>query len=456
MFEHEDLNQRKLDALEASYAIIEFGIDGTIIRANALFQDLMGYSEAELIGRSHAMFVPRRDTKMAAYRFHWERLARGETISGEFRRVKKSGEICWIHGSYSPVRDANGKTERVLKVASNVTWKKRRDADFAGQIAAIRASQAVVEFDCDGNILYANRNYQNLTGYSISELKGTPHSRLCPPHMTATPDYRMFWDSLRSGSSASLLCERIGASGQTIWMLASYNPVRDENGGVKKIVKFAIDQTEAVLDHQRVRYMSQHDPLTHLYNRTGFDGLIEEALASASTGKRPALLLIDLDGFKQINDTYGHAAGDACLVTVASRLMRKAQHALGLARLGGDEFAVVFEAGHTQEAIEATAQDIITEVMIPFDWQGSLVRPGASIGIATGGTTASEIMRQADLALYKAKGAGRGQFRVYSVENETPEQELPLVGGASLAPHDMADLGAVPTIRQRTPLSSAS
>jgi len=87
MFEHEDLNQRKLDALEASYAIIEFGIDGTIIRANALFQDLMGYSEAELIGRSHAMFVPRRDTKMAAYRVHWERLAGG----GDRRRRGRWG-----------------------------------------------------------------------------------------------------------------------------------------------------------------------------------------------------------------------------------------------------------------------------------------------------------------------------------------------------------------------------
>lgn len=423
MSQYDDLFRRKLEALEAAYAIIEFEIDGTIIRANDHFERLMGYSEKELVGRNHSMLVPSAAVQMSAYRFHWARLARGESISGEFRRIHKSGASCWIHGSYSPVRNKDGKTERVLKLASNVTWKKSRDADFAGQIAAIRASQAVVEFDLGGNIIYANRNYQELIGYSLAQLKGMHHSRLCTPETRESAEYHALWESLREGSSCSILCERVSASGQPIWMLASYNAVRDENGDVKKIVKFATDRTEAVQDHQRVEYLSKHDPLTHLYNRTGFNTMIEAELASAGPEQHPTLLLIDLDGFKLINDTHGHAAGDACLVAVAEQLRRAASHAIGIARLGGDEFALVFKSGLSTEAIEATAQGIMDAIRLPFDWQGSQLRVGASIGIATDGNTTGEILRQADTALYAAKGGGRSQFRFYVPETVFPEIE---------------------------------
>lgn len=444
MSKYDDLLRQKLEALEASYAIIEFKIDGTILRANENFENLMGYAENELIGQNHSILVPQSAARMAAYRFHWARLAQGETISAEFRRIKKSGASCWIHGSYSPVRAQDGKIERVIKLASNVTWKKRRDDDFAGQIAAIRTSQAVVEFDTAGNILYANRNYQNLTGHSIEALKSMHHSMLCTPKERTSAEYAVFWQSLREGVSCSILCERVGASGRPVWMLASYNPLRDENGIVKKIVKFAIDQTEAVQDHQRVAYLSQHDPLTHLCNRAGFNSLMEGALGSASAEQRPTLLLIDLDGFKQINDTYGHAAGDACLTTIAERLQRVAPHALGISRLGGDEFALVFDAGITTEAIEATAQDIIAEVQLPFQWRSFPICAGASIGIASGGDTISEIMHEADTALYAAKAAGRGQFRFYQAEAVLPEHN-----GASLAPFEHRDL-AVAKMPART------
>lgn len=154
-------------------------------------------------------------------------------------------------------------------------------------------------------------------------------------------------------------------------------------------------------------------------------------MGSAGNDQRPTLLLIDLDGFKLINDTYGHAAGDACLTTIAERLQRVAPHALGIARLGGDEFALVFEAGITPDVIAATARDIIEAVELPFDWQGVLIHAGASIGIASGGHTISDIMQQADTALYVSKDAGRRQFSFYQTEPVLPEDN-----GARLVPSD--------------------
>jgi diguanylate cyclase (GGDEF)-like protein len=157
-------------------------------------------------------------------------------------------------------------------------------------------------------------------------------------------------------------------------------------------------------------------------------------LADTDTEQLPTLLLIDLDGFKLINDTYGHAAGDACLIVVAERLTRMAPHANGIARLGGDEFALVFDATVSAARIEATAEAIVAEVQLPFDWQGNQVRAGTSIGIASEGITVSEIMRRADMALYAAKGAGRGQFRFYDVTLDLLEGDT-----VSLVPHASCD-----------------
>ncbi len=175
------------------------------------------------------------------------------------------------------------------------------------------------------------------------------------------------------------------------------------------------DITEEKLLADRTRYLADFDPMTGLANRSQFqarlDGLDDQAGPAPPLG---ALLLIDLDDFKQVNDTFGHASGDACLREAARRLSETCRDAELVARIGGDEFAVLVGRQLDRRATEALARRIVEACGQPIRSGGSLFRIGASVGIAQRGTcNASELFNRADAALYAAKAAGRGTFRTF-------------------------------------------
>lgn len=420
------LLRRKVEALERSQAVIEFSLDGRVLRANELFLKLMGYAASEVVDREHAMFVPPGAINAAEHEALWARLRCGEFTVGEFRRISKSGEIVWIQGVYCPLLDDEGRPCRILKFATDVTDRKRQDADFAGQIAAIRRSQAVAEFDIGGHLLYANEKFLDILGYPLEQIAGRHHSMFVEPEQRATPEYRAFWWGLRSGDYQAGLFKRIDSAGHTRWIQANYNPVRDMNGKITKIVKFASDQTAAVEDHVRVEYLYRHDTLTGLANRVGLYAAIEAALSCAAD--RPlTMLLVDLDRFKFINDSFGHPAGDYVLTKVAERIQRAAPDAIVVSRLGGDEFAIVLDDDSEAEAV---AERIVASVSEPIAWNGSPLRVGASVGIAREGR-GSELLRRADIALYAAKNAGRNTYRVFG-ESCHPEAAITYVASPAL------------------------
>ncbi|MFT3940322.1 PAS domain S-box protein [Rhodopseudomonas sp.] len=419
MTESSNLMRHTIEALDRSQAVVELSLDGEVLRANPRFLKLMGYSELEIIGRRHSIFVMSGEDNSADYQALWNRLRRGKFTTGEFRRVTKAGEPVWIYGAYCPLLDDQGHPYRIVKFASDVTEKKRRDADFAGQIEAIRRSQAVAEFDLNGNVIDANRKFLEILGYRLDEIKGRHHSMFILPDQRDAVEYRAFWWRLRDGDYHAGLFKRIDSTGNIRWIQASYNPVRDENGKLAKVVKFATDQTAAVEDHVRVEYLYRHDTLTGLANRIGLQSAVDAALAGATDGG-PTMLLIDLDKFKFINDTFGHPAGDFCLTVVAERIKSAAPFPVVVARLGGDEFAVVLDAHVDAEAVAVL---IVKSVGEPFTWHGTTLQVGASVGIGRDGQTGSELLRRADIALYAAKNAGRNTYRVYARSLE-PDHDL--------------------------------
>ncbi|MBL8652994.1 MAG: PAS domain-containing protein, partial [Alphaproteobacteria bacterium] len=157
----------KLAALDKSQAVIEFKPDGTILTANPNFLAALGYTLAEIAGKHHSMFVDPADRDTIAYREFWASLAAGKFQQAEYRRIRKDGTDIWIQASYNPLIGTGGKTYKVVKYASDVTARKQRDADFAGQIAAIGRSQAVIQFALDGTILTANPNFLAALGYTL-------------------------------------------------------------------------------------------------------------------------------------------------------------------------------------------------------------------------------------------------------------------------------------------------
>ncbi|MBR0786162.1 methyl-accepting chemotaxis protein [Bradyrhizobium iriomotense] len=250
----------KVSAISRAQAVIEFKLDGTVVTANENFCKALGYSLAEIEGKHHSMFVEAAERDRASYREFWAALNRGEYQAGEFKRIGKGGREVWILASYNPLLDEKGKPFGVVKFATDVTAEKLKNADLAGQIAAIDKAQAVIEFNMDGTIITANANFLGALGYSLAEIKGHHHSMFVEAAERDGAGYREFWAALNRGQYQAAEYKRIGKGGKEVYIQASYNPILDLNGKPFKVVKYATDTTRQVLvrmGNERVRGMME-------------------------------------------------------------------------------------------------------------------------------------------------------------------------------------------------------
>jgi methyl-accepting chemotaxis protein len=238
-----DENAAKAAAISRSQAVIEFGLDGTILTANDNFLSTLGYTLAEIQGKHHSMFVEPGERDSAAYRDFWAKLKGGQYHSGEYKRVGNGHKGVWIQASYNPILNAQGKPIKVIKFATDITARKIESLDNAGQISAIGRSQAVIAFDVDGNIITANDNFLGAMGYTLGEVQGKHHSMFVEPSERASAAYQDFWARLKHGEFQAAEFKRIGKNGREVWILATYNPITDEKGIPFKVVKYATDVT---------------------------------------------------------------------------------------------------------------------------------------------------------------------------------------------------------------------
>ncbi|CAB9492338.1 PAS domain S-box protein [Alteromonas macleodii] len=279
-------NKGMVDAIMRSQAVISFTTDGEILSANDNFLSAMGYSEAEVVGKHHRIFVDSDYAQSDEYKAFWTKLKSGDVHSGEFCRINKQGEEVWIQATYNPVFDDNGEVDYIIKFASDITAQKQKNADFEGQITAINKSQAVIEFDLEGNILNANENFLAAMGYSLSEIKGQHHSMFVDPRYKLSAEYAAFWQSLKAGEHTEGEYKRIAKGGKEIWIRASYNPIFDSTGMPFKVVKFATDVTQ--------------DKLRNAY----FEGQIN------AISKSQAVIEFDVDGnIITANDNFLNTMG---------------------------------------------------------------------------------------------------------------------------------------------------
>lgn len=234
-------------ALDRSLAVIEFDLQGTVLHANGNFLETFGYRLDEISGRHHRLFCPAAVAESEDYQAFWETLSRGEFRSGVYRRKRKDGSLVWIRATYNPLLDAEGKPQRIIKFATDITEARLQAVEFEGKIAAIHRSQAVIEFDLQGNVLWANDNFLDMTGYALDELRGRHHSLMCPADYARSPEYALLWNRLGQGNFDTGVYKRIRRDGRPIWIQATYNPVLDSDGRPYKVVKFATDVTDAQL-----------------------------------------------------------------------------------------------------------------------------------------------------------------------------------------------------------------
>ncbi|MFC0267399.1 methyl-accepting chemotaxis protein [Kushneria aurantia] len=234
----------KVEAIGRAQAVIEFDLEGYILSANDNFLKTVGYRASEVLGEHHRMFCEESFWRSDAYQDFWKRLARGEFIHGEHKRLRKNGEEVWLQANYNPILDANGRPYKIVKFATDITQRKLENAEFEGKVEAIGRSQAVIEFDLEGYILAANDLFLRASGYRVEEIVGEHHRIFCEPDYAESDEYYRFWEELGRGRFKSGEFRRRTRDGKELWLQATYNPILDMSGKPFKVVKFATDITE--------------------------------------------------------------------------------------------------------------------------------------------------------------------------------------------------------------------
>lgn len=232
------------NSINANVATIQFLPNGTIISANQLFLDTVGYTSGELEGRHHKILCDRQYVNNNEYELFWNKLRVGKKESGTFLRRHKNGKAVWLEATYFPVTNRQGDVTKVFKIAADVTETQNQLRDQLAIQQALDRSMAVIEFAPDGQIVSANNNFLSLMGYHLSDLVGKHHRMLCFEKFYS--DHPAFWEEMRRGQYQSGEFQRRNSRGESVWLEASYNPVLDADGQVVKVIKFAADITSKV------------------------------------------------------------------------------------------------------------------------------------------------------------------------------------------------------------------
>lgn len=235
----------KLAAIDCSMAVVEFDMSGRILSVNERFLAIFGCAASDLVGEHHSMLCDQGFAASEDYHAFWRKLSRGEHVAGVFRRKMRGGRDVWLRACYSPVLDLDGNVSKIVQFAHDITETHELAVEQAEKIAAINRSQAAIEFDLSGNIIWANDNFLAVTGYRLDELQGRHHRIFCDPHLVGSSDYADFWERFAYGEYVTGEFKRRRKGGEDFWIQASYNPILGADGKPFKVLKIASDITEA-------------------------------------------------------------------------------------------------------------------------------------------------------------------------------------------------------------------
>lgn len=202
-----------MTAIDRSQAMIEFDLEGNILRANTNFLDCVGYRLDEVQGRHHRMFCTPEHASSLEYATFWEKLGKGAFDEGQYKRLGKNGREIWLQATYNPVFDEQGNPFKVVKFATDVTAQRKSNAEYEGKVAAIDRSQGIIEFDLNGRVLNANENFLKVLGYRLDEIQGQHHRMFCEDDYLNSPAYRAFGPSW---NVASMTPGNTSASARTV------------------------------------------------------------------------------------------------------------------------------------------------------------------------------------------------------------------------------------------------
>ena len=349
-------------------------------------------------------------------------LEHGERVAREEINTDVDGRITSTYLSVKlPLRDESGKIYALCGISTDISDRKQTESSLRVAAAAFESQQGMLITDANKIILRVNQSFIETSGYAAEELIGRSPHILASDHHDAD-FYAAMWSTINStgGWQGEIWDRRKNGEVYPTWL--TITAVKGSNGEVTHYVGTHTDITERKTAEAQIRNLAFYDPLTLLPNRRLLLDRLQLALASSTrNGLEGALLFIDLDHFKTLNDTLGHDRGDLLLQEVAKRLSGCIREVDTVARLGGDEFVVMLEdlSATSSEAAnqsEVVGEKILAALCRPYDLSGQDYRSSSSIGITLFGAPQNNIedlMKRADLAMYQAKAAGRNTLRFF-------------------------------------------
>ncbi|MDO8893121.1 MAG: EAL domain-containing protein [Sulfurimicrobium sp.] len=347
-------------------------------------------------------------------------ISRGSEFSADFRIRLPNGRERVVHGYAEAVRDISGKVIRLSGTLQDITQRKQADEKLR-QAAAVfeNTTEGVMITDADGHIIAINRAFTEITGYAEEEIAGLTGASL----KSGRHDeqfYATMWSTIRENGHWQGEIWNRRKNGDIFPEWLNISVVKDERDRVTHYVGVFSDISAMKESESRLDHLAHHDPLTSLPNRLLLNARMEHALARAHRGNTLlAVLFLDLDHFKNINDTLGHPIGDLLLQEVAQRLTHCVREEDTVSRLGGDEFTILLEDLEDSRFASSIAQKIIAVLAESFMLQGHEVFVTCSVGISifpADGGDITTLFKNADSALYRAKEQGRNNYQYYTEE----------------------------------------
>ena len=408
---------------QAAVGIAHIGPDGRWLRVNdklcavvehpreeLLRQDFQSITHDEDLVRELALMRQAMDGDIDSYRL-------------EKRFLRRDGKPVWTGVTVSLARTPSGQPKYFIAVIEDISTRKHTEESLRLAQRALEASgNGIVITDCrqpDNPIVYVNPAFERITGYSAAEALGR-NCRFLHGEDHNQPGTRTLVEAVANTREAKVVVRNYRKDGRLFWNELLVAPVRAEDGTVTHFVGVQNDISEQKQAEENLLHMATHDALTGLPNRNLLQDRIAQAIGYADRLRHEvAILFIDIDRFKNINDSLGHGVGDTLIVTLAQRLRRAVRAVDTVARVGGDEFVVVLTDIQRETDVNQVISGLVTSISEPVAVDGHELTVSASIGIGLyprDGQDVTSLLKNADTAMYRAKDAGRNSFRFYTQE----------------------------------------
>lgn len=418
---------------QAPVGIVHTSFEGRILRCNAHFAEIAGYLPDEIVGLTQAQITLAEDHAQSAGGQQRAAASTADIATFETRLVRKDGSLTWVKATTSVQRDGEGNEVHIVTFVEDINASKAAEGGLAAIQEALRASEeryrTAFQTSLDaininrldnGSYVEVNHAFLDIMGFERGEVIGRTSVDL--GIWADKRDRQKLIEALRQHSSCrDLKAQFRKKNGETFWGLMSASVIQVD--GVPCILSVSRDISDAKAAEDEIRNLAFYDPLTGLPNRRLLTDRLQQAMASSSRDHhRRALLFVDLDDFKTLNDTLGHQTGDMLLQEVAQRLTGCIREADTVARLGGDEFLVMLEdLSETPEEAAAQAKCVSEKILAaigqPYLLDNHECFSTCSIGITVFGVQregVNEVLQQADIAMYQAKAAGRNAIRFFA------------------------------------------